>query len=582
MRTSMHPVVERASSFLLLLAAAALMPSAASGQILARIPVDRSLADVSLPVHAHLKGADGSEYALVFAPAERLALDTRARALARVSRAGEVIVARERRSGARAAAPGLAEVLFDDGRHVVARADEAQAEALARAGFDLLRLPDTPMVLAAPAPAALRAPTPWDSRVASMAAQVTESAVYGLARGLTGVEPVTVGGTPYTIRTRHTTSGTPIQMATQLAYERLSALGLATSYHAWTRSGFSNRNVVAELPGVSRPSEIVLVGAHLDDMPSGGTAPGADDNASGSTGVLLAAEILASHRFERTIRFVLFTGEEQGLLGSTVYATLLASQSANVVAVLNLDMIGYDGDGIPALRLHTRLPSNPGYPGDLAIAEPCRSAVSYYVGAAVLPIVEPVGESASDHSPFWNRGWPAILAIEDDVDDFTPDYHTTRDTLATLDPAYFTSYVKASVATAAHLAMPETHPTLFEPVAPCRVLDTRDGGRPAGLGAPALAAWEVRPFSVISACGIPADAAALAVNVTAVGPAAGGDLTLWPGLGLPPGTSNVSFAPGRVRASFSTLTLGSGATFAVRNGSAGPVHVVVDVSGFFR
>ncbi len=142
--------------------------------------------------------------------------------------------------------------------------------------------------------------------------------------------------------------------------------------------------------------------------------------------------------------------------------------------------------------------------------------------------------------------------------------------------------MKASVATAAHLAIPATRPTLFEPVTPCRVVDTRDDERPAGLGAPALAAREVRPFAVASACGIPADAAALAVNVTAVDPEAAGDLTLWPGVGLPPGTSNVSFAPGRVRASFSTLTLGSGATFAVRNGSAGPVHVVVDVSGFFR
>ena len=125
-----------------------------------------------------------------------------------------------------------------------------------------------------------------------------------------------VGGTAYTIATRNTNQATPIQKATQYALERFQALGLSAAYHNWSNGGYSNRNVVATQPGSTLPGEVVLVTAHLDDMPSGALAPGADDNASGSTGVLLAAEALSAYQLQRTIRYVLFTGEEQGLLGT--------------------------------------------------------------------------------------------------------------------------------------------------------------------------------------------------------------------------------------------------------------------------
>ncbi len=556
--------------------------SALSPLVLARVPVDGSLAEVPFPVHAHLVGADGAEYALVLSSPGRLALAPRAVTLAPAASAREFVVALERRPGARRQAPALAQVLFDDGRQIVARADEAQAEALAQAGFDLARLSDAPMVPAPPAPTVRLSQAAYDWRVAEMAAQVTENAVTGIARGLSGAEPVTVGGSPYTIPTRHTRSGTPIQMATQLAYERFNALGLTTSYQTWSVSTTSGRNVIGERTGASRPSEIVILCAHLDDMPSGATAPGADDNGSGSTAVLLAAQILSSHAFERTVRFVLFTGEEQGLYGSAAYATLLSGQGANVVAVLNLDMISYDGGGLPTLRLHTRTTGSAGYAADQAIADTFKAAVTSYVGSGLTPIDTPDAEWASDHSSFWNKGWPAILAIEDDYDDFTPYYHTTGDTLATQNPGYYTRFAKASVATAAHLALPATLPTRFEPVTPCRVLDTRDDQLPPGLGVPALAAQESRAFVVSSICGIPAGAAALAVNVTAVNPAAAGSLSLWPGSGPAPATSNVSFPAGTTRAAFSVLPLDSAGSFTVKNGTDGPVHLVLDVSGVFR
>jgi hypothetical protein len=208
---------------------------------------------------------------------------------------------------------------------------------------------------------------------------------------------------------------------------------------------------VGVLTGTVTPNEIVLITAHLDNMPSSGRAPGADDNASGSVGVMLAAEIMKNQRFERTVRFVYFTGEEQGLCGSEMYADTVYASGDNIVAVYNMDMIAYDAIGGPTLRLHTRTTGNPGYAGDVAIAGVFTNVVASY-GLNLTPIIDADGENRSDHSSFWSKGYPAILAIEDDDSDFNAYYHTINDTLANINLTYFTNYVKASVGTAAHLA----------------------------------------------------------------------------------------------------------------------------------
>jgi Zn-dependent M28 family amino/carboxypeptidase len=290
-----------------------------------------------------------------------------------------------------------------------------------------------------------------------MIAQVQSSTVSNYTAQLSGEVPATIGGAPYTIASRHTGSGTHIQKATQYVYERMQAFGLTVSYHDWNACGYSNRNVIGEKIGQTRPNEIVLVVAHLDDQPSPTYAPGADDNASGSVGVLIAAEILRQYNFERTLRFIFFTGEEQGMCGSSQYAAYVAGLEQNIVAAYNMDMIAWNAVDGPTLRLHTRAPSNPGYSGDVGIANTFVNVVSAYgLGGNLSPIVDSDGMGQSDHVSFWNRGYASILAIEDDDYDFDAYYHTTNDRLSTLNLTYFTNYVKASVGTAAHLALPLT------------------------------------------------------------------------------------------------------------------------------
>ncbi len=124
-------------------------------------------------------------------------------------------------------------------------------------------------------------------------------------------------------------------------------------------------------------------------------------------------------------------------------------------------------------------------------------------------------------------------------------------------------------------------PASFHTLAPCRLVDTRNATGP--FGGPALAAGESRAFSAAQgACGVPADAAALALNVTVTQPTEAGELTLYPGSGVAPLATTTSFAAGRTRANNAVIGL-SGGVLSVRNRQAsGTVHFILDVSGYFR
>ena len=123
-------------------------------------------------------------------------------------------------------------------------------------------------------------------------------------------------------------------------------------------------------------------------------------------------------------------------------------------------------------------------------------------------------------------------------------------------------------------------PYQFNPITPCRVIDTRTGlGGFHGLmpdGPPGV------KLTVKGACGVPFSAAAVAVNVTAADATAAGSLTLYPGTGTPPGTSTISF-PTQVNRATSTVIGLVGGTLSVHNAqTAGTVNLVMDVSGFFQ
>jgi hypothetical protein len=154
----------------------------------------------------------------------------------------------------------------------------------------------------------------------------------------------------YFTRLAYTTAPSTTEAQTWIK-NYLANLGLEVSTSSF-RSGYTS-NVIGRLKGSKFPQKIVVIGAHYDSrarlMRADERAPGADDNASGTSAVLEIARVLASSKvpFENTIEFCLWSGEEQGLYGSAAYAKQLASQKAQVVAYLNADMISYKSPSEP-------------------------------------------------------------------------------------------------------------------------------------------------------------------------------------------------------------------------------------------
>ena len=119
--------------------------------------------------------------------------------------------------------------------------------------------------------------------------------------------------------------------------------------------GLSVNNTVGEIPGTEKPDEVVVVGAHLD---SWDLAQGATDNGTGTVVVLETARALlrSGVKPKRTIRFILFTGEEQGLHGSAAYVAAHKEEMSKITAALVHDtgngqgFTGIDTRHRPALQ----------------------------------------------------------------------------------------------------------------------------------------------------------------------------------------------------------------------------------------
>lgn len=345
----------------------------------------------------------------------------------------------------------LGTVLDLTGRQALVRLANEQAKgALADMGLRLLPLHAHRLAEPRPASKALvpSAVLAADPLVWEMVGRVNSTTVNTYNGNLSGEWPVTVDGQPFTFTTRYTYATNFINKATRYVRDHLLSRGLAADYDYYYINGSQYRNVIGTQATQVQPGRIFLITAHLDSWSNNSnpnlTAPGSDDNASGSTGVMIAADILSQYAFGCTLRYAFFTGEEQGLYGSEDYAYQVSGE--DIEGVLNLDMIGYNTPGTPrTLELHTR----PGNSSDLAIANLFTSAVSMYL-INLIPQTLQDGESFSDHASFWNHGFPAILAIED-WNDHTPYYHRAADQLESLDLDYYTEFVKAAVATFAHM-----------------------------------------------------------------------------------------------------------------------------------
>jgi len=121
-------------------------------------------------------------------------------------------------------------------------------------------------------------------------------------------------------------------------------VSVALFTHTWKQS-----SVIATITGTTLPNEVVVLGGHLDSInqssPTTGTAPGADDDASGVASVteVFRTAMANGYKPARTVKFMAYSGEEVGLYGSKAIADSFKASAVNVVAVLQLDMTNYKG-----------------------------------------------------------------------------------------------------------------------------------------------------------------------------------------------------------------------------------------------
>ena len=205
--------------------------------------------------------------------------------------------------------------------------------------------------------------------------------------------------------------------------ERFLAAGKAVRMRINVQNTFTNgpvesANVVGEIVGREHPEEIVVVGAHLD---SWDLSEGTTDNGTGTTSVLGAAEAILKSGVtpRRTIRFVLFTGEEQGLLGSLAYVKQHESEMKNHIGNIVLDI----GQGpVKEFQLGGRT--------DLVAAfEPFAKSL----GNIREIKVNDKTEFGTDTGPFTLVGLPGIN-LDQDSPDYKYTHHSAADALEAVKP----------------------------------------------------------------------------------------------------------------------------------------------------
>jgi hypothetical protein len=238
-------------------------------------------------------------------------------------------------------------------------------------------------------------------------------------------------------------------------------------------------NVVAVLPGKTNPDVHVLVGAHYDTMhiklkgasidaeatAAAELSPGVSDNASGAASVMELARVMSQLEFDKTIVFIAFAGEEQGMLGATGYAKRAKATSVQLEALLNVDTIGTSvtGNGIQAGQRVNVYSGDPMDSPSRSLARYMREVSERYLPELSINAVfrqDRFGRGG-DHTPFHTEGFAAVRVT-------TPaeqleNQHNERDTLDRVSIPYTTLVTRGVGATLASLALAPRPPVLSTP-----------------------------------------------------------------------------------------------------------------------
>lgn len=277
---------------------------------------------------------------------------------------------------------------------------------------------------------------------------------------------------------RHRTTGKAHLAAVADSLRQLfSASGLFAEEQTFSYTGgYTGRNVLGTLPGTASAEKVVVADAHYDSVSN---APGADDNGSGTVGVMELARLLSRYPAKKSLRFIGFDLEEAGLIGSIRYVSTGIPASENIEGVFNFEMIGYYSEQPNSQQLPAgfnlifpaayNAVANDGFKGNFitnvgntaskSLIELYANSAAQYVPGLKVVSVEVLGNGQiapdlrrSDHTPFWEAGKQALM-LTDGANFRNTCYHMACDTAEDkLNFRFMSQVVKATLAAMAQLA----------------------------------------------------------------------------------------------------------------------------------
>ncbi len=210
------------------------------------------------------------------------------------------------------------------------------------------------------------------------------------------------------------------------------------------------QNIVLSIPADPQKSNklnkpTILIGAHYDSVPG---SPGADDNATGVAVLLELAREFTEKPLGYPVKLIAFDLEEYGLLGSKHYAEKIFQSGEKLRLMLSLEMLGYrdkkpGSQKYPSPLLAKIYPKQADFialigniPTLLDLWQIKGKIQKQNIGCAILPVwnrgISIPDTRRSDHSPFWDLGYPAVM-VTDTANMRNPHYHQATDTIETLD-----------------------------------------------------------------------------------------------------------------------------------------------------
>ena len=266
-----------------------------------------------------------------------------------------------------------------------------------------------------------------------------------------------------------------LQEVRDLLEQRITEANLSSEKHEFDFGSYTGENFIGTHLGTTNDDEIYILDGHYDGVDD---SPGADDNGTAVAGMLEAMRILSNYNFQKTIRFIGFDLEEEGLLGSAAYVEDV-TVNENIAGVLNFEMIGYYSDEVNSQELpqgfnilfpdaYTEVESDDfrgNFIANIGKANQneweqayATAATTYVPELRVITFAAPDNWltltpdlGRSDHAPFWVAGQPATM-LTGTANFRNPYYHSPNDTYETIDFDFMTNVVKAAVATLAEEA----------------------------------------------------------------------------------------------------------------------------------